>query len=36
MTVDVTSTAYEVTIRTAARLEGRSVSEREWNESIPR
>ena len=36
MTVDVTATSYDVSIRTKAVLGGRSISERSWQESIPR
>jgi hypothetical protein len=36
MTVDVTATSYDVSIRTQAVLGGRSISERSWQESIPR
>jgi hypothetical protein len=36
MTVDVTPTAYDVSIDTHATLDGQSISERSWHESIPR
>jgi predicted acyl esterase len=36
MTVDVTSEAYEVAIWTQAVLGGEAISERSWQESIPR
>jgi hypothetical protein len=36
MTVDVTPTAYDVSIWTQAVLDSESVSERSWRESIPR
>ena len=36
MTVDVTPTSYDVSIRTQAVLDSESVGERAWRESIPR
>jgi hypothetical protein len=36
MTVDVTGTSYDVSIETRAELGGEVVSERTWQESIPR
>jgi hypothetical protein len=36
MTIDVTPTAYDVSIWTQAVLDSESISERTWQESIPR
>ena len=36
MTLDVTPTSYDVSIWTQAVLDGESISERTWQESIPR
>ncbi|HEX3931566.1 MAG TPA: CocE/NonD family hydrolase [Nocardioides sp.] len=36
MTIDITATSYDVYIWTQAALDGESISERTWRESIPR
>jgi hypothetical protein len=36
MTLDVTPTTYDVSIWTQAVHDGESISERTWQESIPR